>query len=198
MRMLSAQALSARTLSVRTVAGLLLAVLLCGSRWAAADSDMDPLLQARVHAKITEIRAWAAEEAIVNEVRQYNLAKSTQAAAMDQATWANTSVIDPFVRGLTKTPAAAVLKSKRSDLVAEAFLSGADGGKVAFLGKPSRWSHKGTPKHDLPMIGKSWQGEIELDESSGLRQLQVAVPVLDGGKPIGSLVVGLSVLQLAK
>ena len=50
----------------------------------------------------------------------------------------------------------------------------------------------------LPMSGKTWQGEVEVDESSGLQQLQVAVPVLDSGKPIGSLVVGLSIGKLAK
>jgi hypothetical protein len=82
--------------------------------------------------------------------------------------------------------------------VSEAFVSGADGGKVAFLGKTSNWSHKGKPKHDQPMSGKTWQGQVEVDESSGLQQVQVAVPVLDGGKPIGSLVVGLSVGKLAK
>jgi hypothetical protein len=117
---------------------------------------------------------------------------------MDQATWANTSVIDPLVRGLTKNPAAAVLKANGGEVVSEAFLSGADGGKVAFLGKPTNWSHKGKPKHEQPMAGKTWQGEVEVDESSGLQQLQVAVPVLDAGKPIGSLVVGLSIGKLAK
>jgi len=33
------------------------------------------------------------------------------------------------------------------------------------------------------MTGKNWQGPIEIDESSGQRQLQISVPVLDGGKP---------------
>ena len=178
--------------------GWLLAALLCWSQWAAADAEIDPVLQANLSAKIKEIRTWAAEPAIVGAVKEYNAARSPQAAAMDQAKWAGTSVIDPFVRGLTKNPPAQLLKTKRGDMVAEAFLSGADGGKVAFLGKPSSWSHKGKPKHDLPMSGKTWQGDIELDESSGLRQLQVAVPVLDGRKPIGSLVVGLSVVQLVK
>ncbi len=178
-------------------AGSLLAALLCCSQWAAADSDIDPVLQARVSAKIKQIQTWAAEPAIVGAVKEYNTARSPQAAAMDQAKWANTSVIDPFVRGLTKNPPAQLLKTKRGEVVSEAFLSGADGGKVAFLGKTSSWSHKGKPKHDLPMSGKTWQGDVEVDESSGLRQVQVAVPVLDGGKPIGSLVVGLSVNHLA-
>ncbi len=48
------------------------------------------------------------------------------------------------------------------------------------------------------MTGKMWQGPIELDESSGLKQLQIAVPVVDGGKPIGSPVVGLSISKLGQ
>jgi hypothetical protein len=46
------------------------------------------------------------------------------------------------------------------------------------------------------MNGKTWQGTIEVDESTGLQQIQIAVPVLSDGKPIGSLVVGLSVSTL--
>lgn len=186
-----------RTINVKASAGSMLAALLCLSQVAAA-SGLDPALQASVTAQIKEVKAWAADPAIVSAVKEYNTGKSPQAASMDQAKWTSTSVIDPFVRGLTKTPAAQVLKAKRSEAVSEAFLSGADGGKIAFLGKPTNWSHRGKPKHDLPMGGKTWQGDVEVDESSGLQQLQVAVPVLDNGKPIGSLVIGLSIGRLAK
>lgn len=178
----------------------LLATLLCLSQ-AADAADLDPAMQAKVKARTKEIRAWAADAAIVDAVKAYNASKSPQAAGMDQAKWGATSVIDPFVRGLTKTPAAELLKNKRrasDEVLAEAFLSGADGGKVAFLSKPSNWSHHGKPKHEQPMSGKTWQGDVEIDASSGLRQVQVAVPVLDGRKPIGSLVVGLSLNALAK
>lgn len=182
-------------INVRTFAGALLAAL-CLSQ-AVAAANLDPTLQASVTAKIKEVQTWAADPAIIRAVKEYNASKSPQAAAMNQAKWANTSVIDPFVRGLTKTPAAEVLKTKRGEAVSEAFLSGADGGKVAFLGKPSNWSHKDMPKHQLPMSGKTWQGAVEVDESSGLQQVQIAVPVLDNRKPIGSLVVGLSIGKLA-
>ncbi len=184
-------------INVKVFGGSLLATLLCLSQVAAA-APLDPALQPSVTAKIKELRTWAADPVIVAAVKEYNASKSPEAAAMDQARWTNTSVIDPFVRGLTKTPAAQVLKTRRGDGVSEAFLSGADGGKVAFLGKPTNWSHKDKPKHEQPMSGKTWQGDVEVDESSGLQQLQVAVPVLDSGKPIGSLVVGLSLSQLAK
>jgi hypothetical protein len=186
-----------RTINVKALAGSLLAAVLCLSQIASA-AALEPALQAKVAAKIKEIQGWAADPAIVGTVKTYNAGKSPEAAAMDQAKWTATSVIDPFVRGLTKNPAAEVLKAKKGDVVSEAFISGADGGKVAFLGKPTNWSHKAKPKHEQPLMGKTWQGDVEVDESSGLQQLQVAVPVLDGGKPIGSLVVGLSIGKLAK
>ena len=75
-------------------------------------------------------------------------------------------------------------------------MSGADGTKVAFLAKTTSWSHKGRDKHQIPMSGKTWYGPMEVDESSGIQQIQVGIPVLDGGKPIGSIVVGLSVAKL--
>jgi hypothetical protein len=177
--------------------GWMLATLLSVSQLAGA-SGLDAAQQGKVDAKVKEIQAWAASPAIVNAVKAYNSAKSPEATAMEQAKWAGLSIIDPFVRGLTKNPAAELLKAKRGEVVAEAFVSGADGGKVAFLGKPTNWSHKGKPKHDQPMSGKIWQGAVEVDESSGLQQVQVAVPVIDGGKPVGSLVVGLSIGKLGK
>jgi hypothetical protein len=76
------------------------------------------------------------------------------------------------------------------------FVSGAGGGKVAFLAKPSSFSHKGKEKHDVPMAGRLWQGDPEVDESTGQLQVQVGVPVLDGARPVGSIVIGLKVAQL--
>jgi hypothetical protein len=46
------------------------------------------------------------------------------------------------------------------------------------------------------MTGKAWNGAVEVDESTGAQQIQVSVPVMDGGKAIGSLVVGFSVAKL--
>ena len=119
-------------------------------------------------------------------------------AALTQDKWRALIVLDPIVRGFTKNPVGQFLKSKKDDLVSEAFVSDAAGLKVGFIAKTTNWSHLGKPKHDVPMTGKNWQGPVEVDESSGQQQMQISVPVLDGGKPIGSLVVGLSVTKLAQ
>ncbi len=175
---------------------LVFGALLLSSR-AAFGQSITPATQARIDAQIREIATWAADPAIVEAVRAHNAAVPPAQAALTQDKWRALTVLDPIVRGFTKNPAGIFLRGKKSDLVTEAFVSDAAGLKVAFIAKTTNWSHLGKPKHDVPMTGKTWQGPIEVDESSGQQQLQVAVPVLDGGKPIGSLVVGLSVTNLA-
>ncbi len=163
---------------------------------AAQGAPIDPALQAKVSARVQAIRTWAADPVIVKAVKAANASMPAEYTGMTQEKWAKLSVLEPIVRDFTRNDAAAVLKSKRTDDVSEAFVSAAAGGKVAFLTKPTNWSHKGKPKHDVPMTGRIWQGQIETDESTGVQQIQVAVPVLDGGKPIGSLVVGLAISKL--
>lgn len=157
----------------------------------------DPAVQAKLDAKLKALQTWAAEPVIVNAVKAHNSSPPPEAAAMTQDKWKAASVLDPFVRAFTKNAAAELLKGKKTEALSEAFICGADGTKVAFLAKPSGWSHKGKAKHDDPMAGKTWQGEVEVDESSGQQQVQIAVPILDGGKPIGSLVAGYSLSKIA-
>ena len=157
---------------------------------------LDPAVQAAVDSQIKAVQEWAKDPAVLKAVQAHNAGPGADAAAMTQDKWKSLTVLDPFVRGFSKNAAADVLKSKKTEAVTEAFISGNDGFKVAFLSKTSNWSHKGKPKHDVPMSGKTWQGAVEVDESTGLQQIQVAVPVLEGDQPIGSLVVGLSLAKL--
>lgn len=157
---------------------------------------LDAAAQAKVDLRVKEIRAWGADPALVKAVKAHNESLPADAAAMTQDKWKSLTVLDPFVRSFSKSDAGAFLKGKKSEVVGEAFVSGADGLKVGFLSKTSNWSHKGKPKHDVPMSGKVWQGAAEVDESTGLVLVQVGVPVLDGDKPVGSLVVGLVVSKL--
>ena len=157
---------------------------------------LDAAVQPKVDAQIKLVQAWAADPVIVAAVKTGNAGQPGDLATMTQDKWKSLSILDPAVRGFTKNAAAEFIKGKKSDVVSESFLSAADGTKVAFLTKPTNWCHKGKPKHEEPMAGKTWQGPVEVDDSTGLQQVQVSVPVIDGGKPIGSLVVGLSISKL--
>lgn len=157
---------------------------------------IDSAVQAKIDAKVSEVKTWAADPVIVKAVAAHNASLPADQAAMTQEKWKTLTVLDPFVRAFSKNEAGAFLKTKKADWVTEAFVSDAKGLKVAFLSKTTGWCHAGKAKHDVPMTGKSWQGVVEVDESTGQQQLQVSVPVLDNGQPIGSLVVGLSLAKL--
>jgi hypothetical protein len=174
-----------------------LAIALACASISAAEA-LDAAVQAKLDAQVKTIQSWASDPTIVKAVKSHNTSPSPASAAMTQEKWQALTIMDPLVREFSKNEAGQFLKSKKSDLIAEAFLSGADGSKVAFLAKPTNWSHKGKPKHEAPLSGKTWQGPVEIDESSGVQQVQVGVPVLEEGKPIGSLVVGISVNKLGK
>jgi hypothetical protein len=141
--------------------------------------------------ELKKLAALGSDAKVVAAVKAFNTSPPALAKDMDQAKWSQLSVLSPEVKTFTKSDLASYLKSKKTDKVTEIFVCGADGTKVAFLSKPTSWSHKGKPKHDKPMSGKTWIGNAELDESSGKLQIQVSFPVLDGGKAIGSVVVGL-------
>ncbi len=166
---------------------------IAGSASAASE---DPAVQAKLDARVVTIKAWAADPVIVAAVKALNASAPPDYAAMTNEKWSELSILDPFVRAFTRNEVAAVLKGKKTDEVSEAFVSAANGMKVAFLSKTTSWIHKGKPKHDVPMTGKSWQGKLETDESTGVQQIQLSVPVLDAGKPIGSLVVGFAISKL--
>ena len=162
----------------------------------AARAEVPADLQARIDAKVKELSAIASDPAIVSAVKKHNAGLTADEAAMTQEKWKSLSVLDPFVRQYSKNEAGVFLKSKKDDVLTEAFVSGADGKKVAFLAKTSNWSHAGKAKHDKPMKNEKWQGDIEIDDSTGQQQIQVAIPVSEEGKPIGSLVFGLSISKL--
>ncbi len=131
-------------------------------------------LQDKVDAELSAWQALGTDPAVVGAVKAYNANPPAKAASMTNEEWRGLSMLDPFVRSLSKNELAAYLKTKRDDTVSEIFVSGAAGGKVAFLAKTSSWSHAGKAKHDVPMSGKTWVGPIEVDDSTGLQQFRSA------------------------
>ena len=183
-------------MKIRILSSIILAT--AGLFSGAAAQSITPAIQAKIEAQFKAVAAWAADPAIVDAVRAQNASLPADYAAMNQEKWKALTVLDPFVRNFSKNAAGQFLKAKKDELVTLPFLSDAAGNKVAFTAKTTNWCHKGTEKHDIPMTGKTWQGPIEVNQASGQQQVQIAVPVLDGGKPIGSLVVGLSIAKLSQ
>ncbi len=147
---------------------------------------------AKLEAEVKLLKPFTTDAQIVSAVKAYNSTpRSPEESAMTNEKWHSLTLFDPFVRAVGKNELSGYLKTKRDDVIVKLFVSGADGGKVGFDAKTEHWTHKGMPKHEVPMTGKTWTGSVKLDDSTGLQMLQVGLPVLDGGKPIGSIVFGL-------
>lgn len=172
----------------------LLAILASTAMFAQATLTADQ--KTKVDSFLNQYKALGTDATVVKAVKDFNASPPPEAQGMTQAKWDALSVLSPEVRAFAKNTLAEYLKTKRADVVAELFVSGANGTKVAFFAKSTNWSHAGKPKHDVPMSGKTWIGAPELDQSSGKTTVQVSFPVLDGGKPIGSVVVGLEIAKL--
>jgi len=158
--------------------------------------DLTAEQKAKVDAKLKLFSVWGTDAKVVEAVKAFNANPPAAAKEMTQDKWKTLTLISPEIKAFTKHELAVYLKTKKDESVSEMFISGANGTKVAFFAKTSSWSHLGKPKHDVPMTGKTWIGKVEVDESTGMQQVQVAFPVLDGGKAIGSIVVGLSLSKL--
>ncbi len=174
-----------------------MSILMITLAWAAF--EITPAVQKELDQTIETVKGWAAEPVIVSAVAAQN--QKGPMAGMDNPKWKTIRRSDDRVKGLQNNDAAKLLKQKleaSQGLYSEAFLNASQGEKVAFVDKTSSYVHKGQPKFDAPLTsGKPWQGQAEFDESSQAHQIQVAVPVLAEGKPIGVLVVGVNLTKLA-
>ena len=181
---------------MRSYYAICVAAALCALPAASPGQSLTPEVKAKVEVKVKQIQSWVSDPSIVAAVKAHNTGAGAEEKAMTNDKWKQLTVLDPFVRSFTKNPLGMYLKTKQTPDISECFVSGSDGTKVAFLSKTTSWSHADKDKHKVPMTGKVWIGPTEVDESTGQLQVQVGVPVLDGGKPIGSMVVGLKVAAL--
>jgi hypothetical protein len=162
--------------------------------------EMTPAVQVELDKMKASISGWASDAAIVKAVVEQN--GKGPIAGMDNAKWKTIRRTDDVVKAFQSNPAGKYLKVKldaSGGHFTEAFLSGSQGEKVAFVEKTTSYIHKGQAKFDVPFGGaKSWQGIPEFDESAQTYQIQISAPVVDGGKSIGALVVGVNLTQLEK
>ncbi len=175
--------------SLMLICAVLVAPLFGGDR-------LNEHAQAKLDQWLEQTKRWASDPVLVQAVAAQNQTLAPELAAMTQEKWQGLSDLDPLVFALTRNSVGQFLKTKKTHALTEAFVSDARGLKVGFLKKTTSWCHQGKPKHDEPMAGKVWQGKPEVDQSSGMTQVQIALPILAEGKPIGSLVLGVSIAAL--
>ena len=177
------------------VIGLILAVM------AAQAFDMTPAAQAEIDRQKAAVVSWAAHPVVVAAVREQN--SRGPIAGMDNAKWKSVRRNDPIVQALASSPAARFLQTRiegSGGALDKAFINAAQGEKVAFAEKTISYLHKGQEKFDAPMAtGRPWQmAQPWFDESLQGYAIQVAAPVIDGGKVVGVVVASVPLAHLEK
>lgn len=139
------------------------------------------------HLQVWNANGWAASPAVIEAVLAQN--KKGPIVGMNNAKWKVTPKSDAIVQDFINNDIGQFFKTeiaKTEGICIRAFLNATQGEEVAFTDKPGSYIHKGAPNFDAPFArGKTWQGKPELENR--IYVIQIAVPVLSEGKPIGIL-----------
>ena len=158
--------------------------------------SLPPEKQQKVDPIIAIVQSWATEPLIVNAVKAQNAHLPEAIAGITPEQWDTFTVLDPVVRSMMKNEVGQFLKSKMTDAMTLALLNDAQGYKIGYVIKPKNWIHKGLPQQEQAMLGKVYQGPLVVHPATGILQLLLGVPVMDGGKPIGVIIVGVKASAL--
>ena len=153
--------------------------------------------------KIKAVKRLAANLTVVDAVKAQN-AKETNIEQIKEVDreWRSTKELTSFKRSLQTSQAGRFLRRhvRRNPTYGEAFLTDKRGANVAAYPATSDYwqgdETKFTASYDDGK-GKVFIGEVEYDESSQTHAAQVSVPIVDQGKAIGVLVMGVQLDYIA-
>jgi hypothetical protein len=153
--------------------------------------------------KIKAVERLAANPTIVDAVKAQNAEETTieQIKQIDNE-WRSTKTLTAFKISLQRNPAGRFLRRRirRDPTYGEAFLTDKRGANVAAYPATSDYWQGDETKFTASYNdgkGKVFIGDVEYDESSQTNAAQVSVPVIDQGKAIGVLVMGVQLDYIA-
>ncbi len=178
---------------------MLLLLLLPAQTLFAQAQLSDTELRELLRVKIRTVQHMALNPTVVRAVRRQNAQALPQEEieARDN-TWSENGELTAFKRSLQDNPAGRFLRTHvlRTDAsFNEAFLTDSRGANVAaypatsdyWQGDEDKWVESFNNGD-----GRVFLGDLEMDESTQTHAVQVSAPVLDRGRTIGVLVVGVT------
>ncbi len=161
--------------------------------------DLEQILKVKIRA----VERLAANKVLIDAVKEQNSKRMSldQIKRIDKE-WMSSKDLTPFKRSLQDNPSGQYLRRHvtRNPTYGEAFLTDNQGANVAaypatsdyWQGDEDKWINSfNTGK------GKVFVGSVKFDDSSKTHQAQISVPVFDGDKTIGVLVVGVKLDYIA-
>lgn len=159
----------------------------------AARAELSADSQQKVEHYKKKLMDWAKEPAIVALVREANA--SGGIPGMNNIKWDSLSESDSVVAAMLTNPVSKMLVAWDSDPgINKLYLRDAKGNVIAGSNKPLLYSIAKRPAMVVIETSKPWvQQEVKPDPTTQVKSVQLAVPVFDGGKPIGVLHTGVTI-----
>lgn len=184
------------------IAGRVVSCLLASSlvlMMADASAEDTP---ATVTALIPVIKKWGEDPVLIAAVKEQN----AKAMTLDQIQkrdkeWMATTGMDDQMKAMMKNAAAQELDKLEATkpYFFESILMDNQGANVAMTNKTSDyWQGDETKFTNAFKVGGVDIGKSKFDDSAKAYLIQVSVPVLEAGKPIGALCVGINLDELDK
>jgi hypothetical protein len=164
----------------------------------AAAGDIKPKMQQKISEYKKKAVEWAAHPEVVKVTREAN----AKGPIMGNVKWRELKDDDPLLQSFsTNATAKLLVKFMETDSkgINKIALSGNKGHRVAYTPVQKRLAYiaAGKPNFDEPFNGTVWQqGESQPDPNTNIDSVQIAIPVKDGGKVIGVLLVSLTAANL--
>ena len=179
--------LASKTLFAASLAGALLF-----THVGAVADGLPALMQGKVDTYMKKLAEWAANPVVVAAVKEAN-AKGP--GAMTNGKWNDLDEKDPAALAF-QTNKAGVLINKWEDGdkgINKLIVRDEKGNIVASSSKPLLFNNASRPQFSNPIKGQAWAAsEIKPDPTTGIKSVQAGAPVMDGGKVIGVIHVGIS------
>jgi len=156
-----------------------------------------------VHAIVPRLQEWGRDPILTEAVRQQNARGQTlDEIKQVDAAWLAESGVTPFMEGLMTNEAARELKKLEGSgpYFVESFLMDNQGANVAMTNKTSDFWQGDEDKFTAAYLGGKGAvhiGPVKFDSSTQAYLVQVSVPVLDAGRAIGALTIGIDLDRLA-
>ncbi len=169
----------------KTLIVLVAGLVFSASAAAASPQDLSPTLKSKIAFYKQKLQRWAADPAIVQAVLRAN----RQKPKLDNARWKALPTDSSTVMHYTASSLGRKLaKLQRDRNLGKLFLRDRHGNLVAGSRKPAIFNIAKRAPYVHAMRGKSWAADrINTDPTTKTASVQIAVPVMHQGKPVGVL-----------
>lgn len=134
---------------------------------------------------------------LIAAVQEHNsFALSLDTIKERDAAWRKVSGLDDFMKAMMSSKAGTVLAEfeKTQSYYLELFLMDGQGANVSMTNKTSDYWQGDEAKWQKSFmggVGAIHYGDVEFDDSSQAYLIQISVPVMDNGKAIGAITIGI-------